>query len=649
MRITFSLLCLITTLFSTAQQQTIDSLVSQIEANKSLDSIRVRLMNELAYTYRSTNPDSSIAIANRALDLANTLKIAYEKAWALNGLSSAYWMKANYPQVLKYAKESLTIFQDIENDQGIAQAYNTLANTFNMQGQHENSLAYYQKTIEMYERLGDSFNIARANANIGRTYFMIQKYDQALLSLQKVIDNYIDEPDNLLYPIALNTQGDVYQAKEQLDKALSNYLVALKITERLNIPRIVTYSTRGISEVYQKKGLLKMSNEYALKTLSISRQISYLENQKNAALIISNNYKKLGVFDQAYNFYTQYSAVKDSMFNQAKIQEITKLEESFKIAQNEKEIQLLRVQSDLQKETNHNQELWLYGVGVITLLSIVIGTIQFRKKQLKQEANKRLKKLNKDVRNQKDQLEIAVESLNKTKVELEEAVETKDKFFAIVSHDLKSLAGQYSSTTYLLDMHLKQKNHDKMAMLIEMAKDSSQNMTRLLDNLLNWALQTKNNIPYSPKMVNISGLVNETIDLFATQLGGKEIKAINNTAKDHIMYADENCMKTVFRNLMSNAIKFTESGKSIRIDSFMSGEKICIKFIDEGVGIECEKINNLFEMFQGKSTEGTSGEKGVGLGLKLVYDFISLNKGSIEVESELDKGTTFILELPIKS
>jgi two-component system, NtrC family, sensor kinase len=647
MRKFISPLFLIITFTVFAQQNLIDSLTIKLQNHEPTDNARVRIMNELGYIYRSTNPDSSLAIANRALDLATKLNIPYERAWALNGISSAYWMKANYAEVLRFAHASLAIFEEINNLDGIGQSYNTLANTYNMQGEHEESLEYYKKSIEIYEKLGDAFNVARANANIGRTYYMTNRYPEALDYLQLVIDEYKDKSENILYPIALNTSGDVYQAQGRLNEALSFYEEALKISEAQNIPRIITYSTRGISEIYQKLEKLDLSNEYAIRTLEISKEIGYLENVKNAALIISNNSKQQGNFNKAYDYYVKFTAAKDSMFNKEKEQEITKLKENHEIGQQQKEIQLLQSERALQKIDSENQRIFIYSIVVITLLVMILGVFQYRKSQLKQKINVRLSKLNNEINSQKDHLEETLETLNETKEQLEKALETRNKFSSIISHDLRGLASQFSGASYLLGESLKNRNHEEMEKLVELTQDSSDKMTRLLDNLLTWSLQKNNYFPYAPEMVNIESQIREIVDLFDTQLGAKKINIIKDISPDHFIYVDKNSVMTIFRNLLSNAIKFTPESKSITINSSVSDGQMIINFTDEGVGIAQEKLNDLFGVKEGKSTHGTAGEKGVGLGLHLVNEFVNLNKGKIEVESEENKGSSFKVSFPM--
>ena len=118
--------------------------------------------------------------------------------------------------------------------------------------------------------------------------------------------------------------------------------------------------------------------------------------------------------------------------------------------------------------------------------------------------------------------------------------------------------------------------------------------------------------------------------------------------KDFNLYVDKNTTNAILRNLVNNAIKFTPNGGLVQIHAFDDGEMGIIRFQDSGVGIPAEKLNNLFQLSDHLSTKGTSGETGLGLGLQLVNDFVQLNKGEILVTSEVDKGTTFTIQLPLK-
>ncbi len=645
MRIFFVLLTFIFLINAVAQRHQIDSLSVLLNQHGAEDSARVSLLNELSHAYRETNPDTSISLGNEALELAGKLELTIQKAWALNHIGVAYWMKAHYPDALRYAQEALQLFEISQVNDGIAQSYNSIANTYNMQGEHLRSLEYYQKSINIYEILKDDHNIARAHANIGRTHYMLGEFSEALESLQRVLHMMEDQPQTKLYAIVLNTSGDVYQEQGRYDEALRSYLEALEITEALKIPRIITYSTRGLSEIYQLKEDLSSSNSYARQTLEISREIGYLENVKNAALILSENYKKQNDFSKAYDYYIEYTMAKDSMFNLERQRELQKLQESHEIAQQQKEILLLKTEKELQAEESNKQKLFLYSLGIVTALIIILVVILYRRNQLKQKANRLLWLQKNTLARQNIEIKQQREELKAHSEKLKEVGRMKDKLFSIVSHDLKSPFNSLLAITSLLDNQaisredlssLKNDLNTKISALLEM-----------LNNLLFWAQSQLKGTKTKKESFNLVDLIRKNVEVFELMAREKKIGLKTQFGDDEFVFGDIDQIDCVIRNLVNNAIKFTKENGRVTVgfgDHSETHKRVWVE--DTGVGMEPEITEKLFDPQEDIKTSGTANEPGSGIGLFLCKDFVENNGGRLWLESEADIGTTFYFTVP---
>lgn len=528
MRRILTFIALLFALNATAQIQKIDSLTKELDNYAQKDSFYISLLNELAYTYQARNSDSSLVLGFQALQLAQELELENLEAWSLNRIGGAYWMKGQFPVTFKYLLEALTIFKQLNDLEGIGQSYNNIANTYNMEGEPEKSLDYYAKSIEIYEKLGNSYFIARAYANISRTHYKIGDMGIALEFADSAI--YILENNerikSSLYTAILNTKGDILQKSGKYDDALSLYLRALSIAEELQIPRLITYSTRGISEVYRAKNNLDESNEFALRTLELSKKIGYRENVKNAALIISNNSKQVGNFTKAYEYYLIHTAVKDSMFSQKKEQEIKSLQESYEVAKRQKEIELLEKDNALQKAKNDRQKLVVYGLIVVVLLSIAIAVTQYRNSQIIKKANRilieqknKLSEQNYEIIQQKEEIQSQAELLK-------EANKTKDKLFSIVSHDLKSPFNSLLSITENLDKQIFSPE-DLTNFKIKLSSRVKA-LNEMLNNLLYWGKSQMQGLKTEKTSFSLSTLISKYLDVFSVIAAEKEIIIINN-------------------------------------------------------------------------------------------------------------------------
>lgn len=230
---------------------------------------------------------------------------------------------------------------------------------------------------------------------------------------------------------------------------------------------------------------------------------------------------------------------------------------------------------------------------------------------------------------------------------LKELNATKDKFFSIIAHDLKNpLQGLLSSSEVLYKFY-EAFDESKKKELIQRFYNSSQQFSALLKNLLTWSLSQQGRIRLNPKEINIAVIIEENIELIKETAEKKNIKYSTDIKNDSIAWADKNMIRTVIRNLVSNALKFTHSGGEINIKIEHSKPYINIIVSDNGIGIPPEDIPGLFKLDTYKSNKGTLGEKGTGLGLILCKEFVEKNNGIIHVGSIPGKGSIFTVSLPI--
>jgi PAS domain S-box-containing protein len=223
---------------------------------------------------------------------------------------------------------------------------------------------------------------------------------------------------------------------------------------------------------------------------------------------------------------------------------------------------------------------------------------------------------------------------------------SKDKFFSIIAHDLRSpFTGLLGLTEYLaerIDDLEKEELHEVTQNILKSAKTTF----NLLENLLQWAKIKTGRINSEPKEVNLKKTVDKMIELFKSNAAKKNISFTTNINSSINVFADLNMVETIFRNLISNSIKFTGNGGNIKI-SVTNGKSFTqIDVVDTGMGISSDNINKLFRIDQNISTKGTEDEEGSGLGLILCKEFIEINQGKLSVESKLGEGTTFSFTLP---
>lgn len=260
-----------------------------------------------------------------------------------------------------------------------------------------------------------------------------------------------------------------------------------------------------------------------------------------------------------------------------------------------------------------------------------------------QEVNEQLEQ---KVMDRTAELEKAFEAINEQKKELEDLNATKDKFFSIVAHDLRSPVSALAGFSQMLANNGNRLSPEKITAYSEELNKSARNTLSLIENLLTWASTQMNKVDHNPEHINTETVIDQTIAQLATVAESKKISLEKDLVANLNVFADKDHFNLVLRNLISNAIKFTNEGGKITISTkLIDSEKAEISVADTGVGMSMEKLTNLFSIGDAQSTKGTAGEKGTGLGLILCKEFIEKNGGKIEVASLKGMGTTFTITL----
>jgi len=240
--------------------------------------------------------------------------------------------------------------------------------------------------------------------------------------------------------------------------------------------------------------------------------------------------------------------------------------------------------------------------------------------------------------------------LRQSEAELRELNATKDKFFSIIAHDLRSPFNGFLGLTQIMAENLQSLKMAEVQNISVRMRDSATNLFRLLENLLDWALMQQSLIPFKPNVQELRPIVAESIWMTLEYAKNKDIEISNAISDNLAVFADRNMLQTVIRNLVSNALKFTPKGGKVSLLAKDSGDmNVEISIRDTGIGMSQKIIDNLFHIDVRTNRKGTEGEYSSGLGLLLCNEFISKHGGKIWVESEEGKGSVFYFTIPQKS
>ncbi len=229
---------------------------------------------------------------------------------------------------------------------------------------------------------------------------------------------------------------------------------------------------------------------------------------------------------------------------------------------------------------------------------------------------------------------------------LENLNSTKDKLFSIIAHDLRSPFNAILGFSELLSNNLQVYEPEKSKKYLEIINNTANSTLKLLNNLLTWAKTQTGQLNFAPEIINISNMINEIISDMSSKAALKNLKLNYFQSADIEVFADPNILPVIFRNLISNAIKYTNHGGEINVFSIKKGKIVEITVSDNGVGMPPEVLNALFVANQTITTQGTQGEKGSGLGLLLCKELVEIHGGKICASSKTGEGSEFVFTIP---
>ena len=239
-----------------------------------------------------------------------------------------------------------------------------------------------------------------------------------------------------------------------------------------------------------------------------------------------------------------------------------------------------------------------------------------------------------------------MQALKESETRLLELNATKDKFFSIIAHDLKSPFNSILGFSDILADQIRQKNYNDAEEFTEIIQNASQNAVDLVTNLMEWSSSQSGRMDFNPENIEIDSLINEVFELSKVTATQKSIYLTKELPQHLHVFLDKSMIGTVLRNLISNAIKFTNPGGEITIRAELVEKELIVSVSDNGVGIEQENLAKLFRIDESYIVPGTQNEHGTGLGLLLCKEFIDIHKGKIWAESEPGIGSRFYFSIP---
>lgn len=637
------LFCFFSVLFSLSafadSQTSLDSLNKRYTKVSGQEKLETLL--ELSRAYWETEPGKSIEMGGRALATAQSLEYDQEIVKAMYYLGTAYYIDNQYDNSLDYLLRAYRFAKSHDYPKEVADISQQLATVYYQSGKINKTYSYTEEANKIYEKLNDKIGIARCLNLFGVYYQSIKDYDQAISYLQEGLDLGKEISHRPVVGELLNDIGSLYTEMGDTLKAIRTYREAVDYYKS-NGPNYKTGAFElNMSELYLHHNDLTKAKHHLDKGYLIGRQLKSKRLLRDYYKYLSLYYTKLGDYRSSVSAYQNLQTYQDSISSEQLSNKIDDLDSRHIEDIKNQENQILRDENQTQQLEINRQ--YTIGLLILLLLLVVIFLLTFRYRNNLKD-NELLYLRNRLVSQHQEELIGAMKRLKESEDKLRAANETKDKMFSLIAHDLRGAIGNISNglRMMLTDKDLNLSEEDKTEFL-ESLFHSADNSFELLENLLFWAKNQTSTISANLQMVDASSIISSNINLSAELAKIKSIRLIVTANPSVEVYIDWNMINTVVRNLISNAIKFTNKGGTIEVKSEIGEYFVKILVIDDGIGMMPEQIDNIYE---GKTTDGTANEKGTGLGITLCRDFLVKNHGKMMVESEVDKGSIFSFIIP---
>ncbi len=562
--------------------------------------------------YKLIKPDTSLILANKALELNLEFKNDTVQANALGNIAECYSSKSQFDSAVIYYLKAILIAEKIGSLKKIASYNNGLGMIFYQLGDITKAILYMQKAANIKLKEGDMLYYATINCNIAGALQRLGKYNEAIAILRDSELKLKNFNNVEILANLYNSLGSAYQLQSKNIDSVEYYYqkcIDLITNPDLDFYRLAAYI--NISDVYIEKNKFELAEQNLFKALAIINKLNRSLEKINVYQNLSTLYEKKKDFVKALAYKKLQLNLGDSLLNIDKEQTIQELDTKYQTEK--KDLQIKEQELTIEKDTNKRNRLII--LFTIVLFVLILVTVYFLFKKQTQKA-------------------------------IEKA---KQKFFSNVVHEIRT-----PLTTIQAPLNILKQSKNSVDELyhIDLAEKSILRLNELVNQMLDISKIETNKYVLSEAFGDISVFFNELLKNYSVMANEKNLSLVIQTNyQNNLVSFDKDALEKITGNLLSNAIKYTQSGKQLGIIintiEFENHLQLEISVWDTGTGISKPDQQKIFERFY-RSSSTLKNTKGTGIGLSLVKDLVDVYNGKINLQSELNKGSTFTVSLQLK-
>ncbi|MBB3123362.1 signal transduction histidine kinase [Mesoflavibacter sabulilitoris] len=541
----------------------------------------------------------------------------------------------------EYYKKALALALEIKNNKKVLIAYGNIGNNYMYEAQYKLAETFFLDCMSIIESLNKKetndniLNVAMVHVNLVFIYTELNNKEKALEYLDKTDQVYNGRYFKGRFEIN-ELKGLTYAHFKDYNKAIYYFKKQLEISKGRKDKTAIEHSLLNLAELHvsveEYEKACSYFNAYEASHSANNSEDEILSDNAQIYQIALNSYKGANQYQKALKYAELLNKTLDTLH---KIEVTNTFAEYGKKYQTEKKIQeneLLKKENEIKVlEVQQQKKARNYLILLSILGLVALGATYSRFKAKKKTANL-----------------LAEQNtiINQQKEELEKSNANKQKLFGIIAHDLVNPFNAILGYTNLLDEDYNNFTDTERKEFISTINKYANNNYNLTRTLLDWAKVQQDKLVVNKTQVNCKDIVENALRPYLVMADKKEIKIVTNVPNDITINADQNMMQTVIGNLFVNAIKFTPEGGTITFNlEKLSDGTISLEIEDNGIGMTQEQLNNIFDITKVASIKGTNQEKGHGLGLILCKELMELQKGTLQIFSQLNKGSKAVVTI----
>jgi signal transduction histidine kinase len=645
---------------------------------------RFALLTDLAWEYRWSSPDSTILFASEAFEIGKDLNLTKDLAKPVNFIGVAYNYKGDrikaydfYDKALnistiqkdsaqiaysnnnlgrlffeqgvlsrsyEYFIRSLALFEAVNDSSGLAYTYQSLANLYKSQRDFKKAERHYLIAYKMRISLGNTRDIMSALGQLGRLYQDNNQHSEALNYLHKAdsAGRIIHDEINLAEVKTLIAESYLHQNK--LDEAEKICQEGLDEIIRVNNIRMMPQAYLTMGQIKLNKQDLKGSRKFFNLAMNLSTQSKDLNSKMESHYWLWKLSEKEHNQSDVLRNHNEYLILKDSVKDLDLARQVERLQFEIEIGRKEQENGLLKANQETTSAVIEQQRLENIILIIVVVSFSLLVIVQWRGSVRRQAINRKLAEQNQFIQRQRQEIIQQNEKLSRRNQELSDLNYEKDTLMSIVAHDLKSPLNRIRGMVEIMELEGGLTSSQRT--YLEMTKQATRAGLDLIKDLLDVHMLQENTVPHF-SVFDISEFIYEKTKAFEPVAEGKAIHLNISHVISEDVNMDLNYIGRIIDNLLSNAIKFSKPKSVVDIAAGKEEDHFWISVKDQGPGFNDKDRNQLFQRFKKLSARPTGGESSNGLGLAIVKTLVDRLNGSIELISSPEKGSEFIIKLPI--